>query len=455
MKIQSVAATGQAQHFEVNETFFSTTDERGVITSGNGVFSRTSGYALNELVGQPHNLIRHPDIPRCVFKLLWDTCKAGKPFSGYVKNQARNGNYYWVLAIIVPIPGGYLSVRIKPTTPLRETVEGLYAKLLAIENAELARGASEGLAAVASAKLLGDTLESLGFADYASFSHASLNAEVHSRDALLAQGRLRVFPERLPGHADSRLSALFAQTRVTYERLSELSTSLAPFTTLGEDIRRRREAVQEIAERFRINALNAHIAAHPLGAQGIVIGTVAQFLNGHAQALASNAGTLAGGITGITASVSSIAWDIAVARIQIEMLLSFLAEGAAAGETGEGTRGRDLRIAFSGTVGRALSSIRELRGRLPAIQECQDRLRRDIVHLHVAQISGLTEAARLEAAAGFRDMFSSLRNQIESARQELVQLDEIVDHLALLTTKAPPQVSAIFESVTAMETLMN
>jgi aerotaxis receptor len=454
MKIQSVAPTGQAQHFEVNETFFSTTDERGVISSGNGVFSRTSGYALEELAGQPHNLIRHPDIPRCVFKLLWETCKAGKPFSGYVKNQARNGNHYWVLAIIVPIPGGYLSVRIKPTTPLLGTVEGLYAKLLAVEKAELARGTSEGGAATASAKVLGEALESLGFQDYAAFSHASLNAEIRSRDEQLAQRHLRLFPENLPHGADPRLVGLFGQTRITYERLSALAASLSPFTMLSEGIRKRREAVQDIAERFRINALNAHIAAHPLGSQGVVIGTVAQFLNNHAQALAENAGILASGISSITAAVSSIAGDIGVARIQIEMLLSFLAEGVRAGETREGNRGRDLRIAFSGTVGRALASIRDLRGNLPAVQECQDRLRRDIVHLHVAQISGLTEASRLSASAGFTDMFASLRSQIESARKELVELDEIVDHLSLLTTQAPPQVSAIFESVTVMESLM-
>jgi len=454
MKIQSVAPTGQEQHFEVNETFFSTTDERGVITSGNGVFSRTSGYGLEELVGKPHNLIRHEDIPRCVFKLLWDTCKAGKPFSGYVKNQAKNGNHYWVLAIIVPIPGGYLSVRIKPTTALRGTVEGLYAKLLEVEKAELAKGASEGAAATASTRVLVQVLEGLGFADYAAFSHASLNAEVRNRDEQLAQRHLRLFPEHLAGGANPQLVGLFGQTRITYERLSALSLSLAPFTTLGEGIRKRREAVQDIAERFRINALNAHIAAHPLGSQGVVIGTVAHFLNSHAQTLAANANSLAGGISAITASVSSIAWDIAVARIQIEMLLSFLAEGAAAGETREGHRGRDLRIAFSGTVGRALASIRELRNRLPEVQAVQDRLRRDIVHLHVAQISGLTEAARLAVGAGFVDMFGSLRAQIEAARRELVQLDEIVDHLALLTTQAPPQVAAIFESVTLMENLM-
>src|SRR4051812_39423368 len=88
------------QPFEVDELFFSATDRKGIITSGNSVFVRVSGYGRDELVGRAHNLVRHPDMPRAVFQVLWDYLEAGRPIAAYVKNLAKNGNPYWVVATV-------------------------------------------------------------------------------------------------------------------------------------------------------------------------------------------------------------------------------------------------------------------------------------------------------------------------------------------------------------------
>ena len=89
--------------FLPDEMFFSTTDLKGIILSGNDVFIRVSKFSKEELIGKPHNIIRHPDMPRIVFKLLWDYIQSGKPIVAYVKNIAKDGSYYWVLATVVPI----------------------------------------------------------------------------------------------------------------------------------------------------------------------------------------------------------------------------------------------------------------------------------------------------------------------------------------------------------------
>ena len=99
--------------FEIDELFFSTTDRKGVITFGNDVFVRVSGHPRERLIGAPHNVIRHPDMPRAVFRLLWDYVLAGRSVVAYVKNMAADGAYYWVLALVTPIRGGFLSVRLK------------------------------------------------------------------------------------------------------------------------------------------------------------------------------------------------------------------------------------------------------------------------------------------------------------------------------------------------------
>ena len=107
--------------FALSELFFSRTDLRGVIHSGNRVFTRVSGYTAAELAGRPHNIIRHPEMPRAVFELLWENLKADRPICAYVKNMAKDGSYYWVFASVYPVPGGYLSIRLKPTSAIFAT----------------------------------------------------------------------------------------------------------------------------------------------------------------------------------------------------------------------------------------------------------------------------------------------------------------------------------------------
>lgn len=166
--------------FAVQEIFFTTTDRKGVIRSGNRVFTRVSGYTEAELVGAPHNIVRHPDMPRVVFQLLWSEIGAGRPIAAYVKNMASDGSYYWVLATAMPVGDGYLSVRLKPTSPLLATVAPLYDELRAVEQHIEERGGSPKEAMAASAERLAERLGDLGFPDYRSFMFVALPAELRA-----------------------------------------------------------------------------------------------------------------------------------------------------------------------------------------------------------------------------------------------------------------------------------
>jgi aerotaxis receptor len=110
----------------------STTNPQGIITSANDEFVRVSGYTLDELLGQPHNMVRHPDMPAEAFADLWATVKAGKPWHGIVKNRSKNGDFYWVDANVTPILQegtitGYVSIRSKPSKSQVEDAEYRYA----------------------------------------------------------------------------------------------------------------------------------------------------------------------------------------------------------------------------------------------------------------------------------------------------------------------------------------
>ncbi|MEW6100361.1 MAG: methyl-accepting chemotaxis protein [Pseudomonadota bacterium] len=115
-------------------TLVSSTDLKGRILYGNPAFVDVSGYTREELLGQPHNLIRHPDMPEEAFRDLWATIEQGRPWSGVVKNRRKNGDHYWVYANVTPLledgrPVGYLSVRTRPTREQVAQAERLYAAL--------------------------------------------------------------------------------------------------------------------------------------------------------------------------------------------------------------------------------------------------------------------------------------------------------------------------------------
>ena len=178
----SAIEIARESHFEIDELFFSRTDTRGIILSGNGVFQRVSKFGWDELVNKPHKIIRHPDMPKAVFFLLWDFLKKGKPIGAYVKNRAKDGSYYWVFAIATPAQDGFLSVRMKPTSELLAVVEAQYDALRDIER-------SKALSSAESAALLLDTLKGLGFASYDDFMSVAIGKEFAARNQALGRPR--------------------------------------------------------------------------------------------------------------------------------------------------------------------------------------------------------------------------------------------------------------------------
>ncbi len=160
---QKILPTQYERKLRSDDIIVSKTDTTGRITYCNRIFMEIAGYTEQELLGKQHNIIRHPDMPRGVFQLLWNTVEGGSEFFGYVKNMCRDGGYYWVFANVTPTysPGGeligYYSVRRKPREEAIAVVAPIYAEMLAAEKTAGPKNAIE-----ASTRILQSKLADLG-----------------------------------------------------------------------------------------------------------------------------------------------------------------------------------------------------------------------------------------------------------------------------------------------------
>jgi PAS domain S-box-containing protein len=157
-----VKPTGVERTFHPDDVIVSKTDTKGIITYANDIFLDLAGLSETQAIGAPHSVIRHPDMPRAVFKLLWDTLLAGEEIFAYVLNMSANGDHYWVFAHVTPTfttdggISGFHSNRRVPEKRALEVVKPLYATLKSVEDGanDRASGLEASFAAVR--KLLRD-----------------------------------------------------------------------------------------------------------------------------------------------------------------------------------------------------------------------------------------------------------------------------------------------------------
>lgn len=294
--LASAQATEAEVPFGVEEIFFSRTDGRGVIQAGNTVFQRVSGFPWDRLINSPHKIIRHPDTPKGVFHLLWERIKAGQPTGAYICNSSADGRYYWVFAVVVPLSDGFISVRIKPTSPLLDRVKDIYGRLRQAEAA--------GRTAQDSAGELVAELTRAGFPRYDSFQARALATEMRQRAGQVG-----------------RRSGLRGETLQAAEAADGISVELGRMQSM-------------FTEALRI-ALNLRIAASQLGELGRPVSAIsdnyALLANDMISWLNTRALDETAGFGGIARSVSEDLFLSNAKDLLSEMSETFAQEGSVDG----------------------------------------------------------------------------------------------------------------------------
>lgn len=232
----SGASGGAEAYFGFDELFYSRTDSRGVIQAGNDIFQRVSGFTWPELLGAPHRIVRNPDTPRGVFRMLWDSIQKGRSLGAYVTNRTKSGDYYWVFAIILPIEGGYLSVRLKPSSKMFDKIRDVYAVVTERER-------REKLDPEDSARLLREFAAAEGFSSYTSLMAYALGQE------LIAINQNR-------GLEQDRRTRILTDMNAALEKATEQQTGLL----------RSFEALQSIPNNMRIVASRLEPSGGPVSA---------------------------------------------------------------------------------------------------------------------------------------------------------------------------------------------
>lgn len=348
--------------FGDHKVFFSRTDPHGIIEDGNSVFQRVSAYAWEELVGRPHKIIRHPGTPRAVFRLLWREIGAGRPVGAYVRNRAKTGDYYWVFAIVTPIDGGFLSVRLKPGGELFQTVRAQYQQCAALERE--ARLDPDDSLDWLSARLTG-----LGFHDYRHFMAAALQIELTERDR--------------------RLGRCADEAAATFDGLRLAADSLV----------RHAEA---ITDQYAQNAFMPHnfqiLSAH-LGQAGAAMGAVSTNYLVIAEELNRCVARFIASARQVHTAIHDGVFLAGVARAQREMAVFFQAEGARGAEGSDRTRNIALldrqQDAYDARAAEGLEAI--ARSAAGFRHDCAE-MKRLAAGLEVTRLIAKVEAARLPRA---------------------------------------------------------
>jgi PAS domain S-box-containing protein len=355
--------------FSFAELFFSRTNPKGIIRSGNSVFQRISMYPWNELIGKPHNIIRHPDMPRTVFWLLWDTIKKGEPIGAYVKNRAKDGRYYWVFAIVTPIEDGYLSVRLKPSA-LLSVIDAEY-KALAAKMAQDKLEPKDGV------PILLQRLAALGFNDYAAFMATALSREMAARDRQL-------------GRPADRTLALF-------DSLVEQATSLLV----------RADAIFDAYTKIRLVPLNLTVRAKHLGAGGATIGVISNDYNAISAEIKASMDRFVASARQLLRAISEGQFLICVAKVQQEVAEYFRAEG----DVGELDRDREMALLLqqqSAYQAKAVAGLRAIMAQAASFQQDCAEMKRLATGLEVTRIMGKMESSRLLAKDGLNELIDEL-----------------------------------------------
>ncbi len=399
--------------FEIDEVFFSKTDTKGIIAYGNKIFYETAKYSPAELIGKPHNIVRHPDMPKAIFKLLWEYIKAGKPFAGYVKNLAKDGSYYWVFAIVFPVykdkeKEGYLSVRIKPTTKYFDIARSLYEKMRKLEtNGEPAEA------------FLYDGLAQLGYKSYDAFMIDALMAEFKDKEehfSIDLTGQIAKYP---------RMRTIYENCKAAESIYKAMYEKIAFYLDLSSMLEEKFTYIYQMTDDLSLIALNSSIESHKIGSLGASFAVVSNEIKKDSERIGRYIVDLRSNIEQSVTTIKESVLYLLSLNIQIFAILYYMQETIVHQSCNEGEcmdKVHDFIAVIRTSTQKVTHLVKQLENDLSLTLNYINKIERLIKELHYIQVNGLIESSKLQD-----EKFSIIFNQVQKLVSDTTAtLEEII-----------------------------
>lgn len=420
--------------FRIDELFFSTTDSHGNIVYGNDVFMRVSGYPIETMIGAPHNIIRHPDMPRTVFKIFWRMLKSNNPIGAYVKNMSADGSYYWVFAFAFPVNGGYLSIRFKPSSKFFPIVQNLYKEILQKEK-------QSDMDEVE--KVLLVELKKIGFQNYEDFM---IKAAVEE---------LKSFEENTSASEEDLASndkVVKKITHVTAITASALNGSFSKIDELQASSLLLSEKITMLATEFKklkflsinMDAMATHFgdSAATLAVISLEFSKIAHQIEEQMESFAKFAGKLLG-------VIKTCSLNLAALKTQMNMVDFFVKESIAKNAFDEMLKNKDIFTGlFSLSTTDLFKEVIQLKRELSTISGQILEVKKFISGLEIIKQTGAIESARNdELKAAFVVYLTEMTSFITLLREAIVELTSQSEKISLNALEVEESTSSIKDNI--------
>ncbi len=436
----------------------SRTDLKGAITYANDTFVDISGFSREELIGKNHNIVRHPDMLPGAFAWLWDTLKEGRPWSGIVKNRCKNGDFYWVNALVVPVRKnnetiGYMSVRTRPTRQQIADAEGLYQKLK--EGKAKIPKASAWMRIPLKTKINGMVIwliaaQAMVFAIYQMEATTGTQAALANlalqllgvtgiaagAALLLMQNKMMSSIRQIVGRLD-HIAQGDLTDEIPLDRVDELGK-------LNESL---------ITMQTHLKAMMAEIAQ-----AADAVGDNAQALSSEMEETRSAAGTQSSAVTRIAAAVQQLV--VSVNEVAESAQKSALCVGASHGLLGDASarmlesQGASQNVVS--TVNGAGTTMAELFQSISQIDRVSHVIRSIAEQTNLLALNAAIEAARAgESGRGFAVVADEVRKLAENSSRQTIEITASVQEIQRITQIAVTTMESAGIHVASADSAMN
>ncbi len=411
--------------FNTDEIFFSSTDLKGIILAGNRVFFNVAKYGPEELIGSPHNIVRHPDMPKVIFKFLWDYIKNKKPIVAYVKNLAKDGSFYWVVALVLPIIGEdgkikkYLSIRIKPTSKYFEYIPPLYKKLREIEKRY---GIDDAIS------YLSEELEKLRFENYDDFMYAVLRDEILSKSDILKVKSMDIYPSDEFSRA---IYAIFKYAKDIDNIYDEIYSKIEKLEHFGNILKEKSEYIFNLTDNIRLISLNSSVESFKLGSEGASFSVLSAEMRKNSEVGNKIIEEMKSTTDKISVVLKNIINSISISKLEILAITQFLKEIINYGKDEySGQSLCDLMYLLDKSSQEDMNLSYELNRLLQDINEDIKKLKILIKRLEFLYLNGMVESAH-QTETSFSIIFTEVNKLVESTRTIVTEINnpllEVID----------------------------